>query len=233
MNNKFLKMAFASMVLSASNIANAGVIPFGVQTNVSSATVDQWGWSECYSEVASNGGANLSVSTINSSCNGTYTMMGLFNSNNNQYEVLAAGETANVFMDTPGIYSTIVNDGFNKSNGVNWYLYDNPNSIYGAWGFFSENTYVRPTHCDYQDIGNPDKSSLCMHMQDLDGFGDGNPSDDYISDVYTFFDQGVQTYGGSSNFQVVFLSQSIPEPSTLAIFALSLMGLASRRFKKS
>lgn len=41
------------------------------------------------------------------------------------------------------------------------------------------------------------------------------------------------TGAGTVNQSQVSVTQSVPEPSTLAIFALGIMGLASRRFKKS
>ncbi len=37
---------------------------------------------------------------------------------------------------------------------------------------------------------------------------------------------------GTASFQITTSSQPVPEPSTLAIFALGIMGLASRRFVK-
>ncbi len=38
--------------------------------------------------------------------------------------------------------------------------------------------------------------------------------------------------GNSASFQITTSSASVPEPSTLAIFALGMIGLASRRFNK-
>ncbi|GAA5134494.1 PEP-CTERM sorting domain-containing protein [Thalassotalea piscium] len=53
------------------------------------------------------------------------------------------------------------------------------------------------------------------------------------------FNQGVDTFYGKLNnispfvkVSLDYASTSVPEPSTLVIFALGMMGLASRRFKK-
>jgi hypothetical protein len=49
------------------------------------------------------------------------------------------------------------------------------------------------------------------------------------------FNAGASRYSGSGRDQrgsMLVRSTNVPEPSTLAIFALGLIGLASRRFKK-
>jgi hypothetical protein len=47
MNIKMLKAAVAGLVLSISCFANAGIIPFGIQSNLSQSTIEGWGWAEC------------------------------------------------------------------------------------------------------------------------------------------------------------------------------------------
>ena len=60
------------------------------------------------------------------------------------------------------------------------------------------------------------------------GFEAGNACAGF--DLDGFF-QGCDAQPATNIFQVVSAA-SVPEPSTLAIFALGIMGLASRRFKK-
>ena len=231
MKFKLLSYVYSGLILAASSFSYAGIIPYGVQTNIDALTVNNWGWNECYTEDEI-GGQNSTTASISSSCNMDYTMMGLFNTSTNKFEILAAGLTANVFNDTPGIFGTTIGDGFNKSNGVNWFLFDNPASIYGGWGFFDEISTMRPRHCSTNST--PGKT-FCMHMNDVDGVGDGNSADDFIYDVYRVQNGGGSIYPNGSPYQVKFLETNdseVPEPSTLAIFALGMIGLASRRFKK-
>jgi hypothetical protein len=47
-----------------------------------------------------------------------------------------------------------------------------------------------------------------------------------------FSEQGSASYGGSIIDDIQLSYSQVPEPSTLAIFALGLIGLASRRFKQ-
>jgi hypothetical protein len=61
-------------------------------------------------------------------------------------------------------------------------------------------------------------------------FDENNISISYFANVTNQFD----FTNGSASFQVYTSAPAakVPEPSTLAVFALGLMGLASRRFKK-
>jgi hypothetical protein len=82
-------------------------------------------------------------------------------------------------------------------------------------------------------------------LTNLFSFNIANTNSFLVNDIFSFnvnFDSGVHvSFGndgiGSSNSPYVkatytYNSVAVPEPSTLAIFALGLMGLASRRFKK-
>lgn len=214
--------------LFLSTYAIAGYIPVGVQTDVQATTFDTWGWTACYQKVE-NTADYTTISQISSRCNGDYTLMGLYDIANQTYAILAAGESNVVFNQTPGVYASYLVDGFNISNGVNWYLYDNPTSVYGGWGFFSPGSTVYPVHCDYQDYGNVNKYSICLHMRDIDGAGDGDSSDDYYNDVYSYFNAGQMNFAGN-NFEIRLFTQDIssndiPEPFSIALVLFGLLGL--------
>jgi hypothetical protein len=53
-----------------------------------------------------------------------------------------------------------------------------------------------------------------------------------VNGSLTFRSISTTSYRGISGLQLVQKTQDVPEPSTIAIFALGMIGLASRRFKK-
>ena len=57
----------------------------------------------------------------------------------------------------------------------------------------------------------------------------GGSTFDAVGDISAFVSDSGNV---GENYNHVFKSASVPEPSTLAIFALGIIGLASRRFKK-
>jgi len=88
-------------------------------------------------------------------------------------------------------------------------------------------------------------NGLVNHLANYDGWGQSNHvfSEDIVVDIngngaYNYEGQGQGDWSAyimdhnNTNVNYVFQSTSVPEPSTLAIFALGIMGLASRRFKK-
>lgn len=76
--------------------------------------------------------------------------------------------------------------------------------------------------------------SLAENRSTLEKNTDGTPSDnayDELDDRTAFVDDHGVT-GNHINYVFKSVSTPVPEPSTLAIFSLALIGLASRRFKK-
>jgi len=87
------------------------------------------------------------------------------------------------------------------------------NSAHNNWGFnlIDDNTWQ---HYEVSFAA----TNFTFRLEDWSGVG-ANISGDAFFDNIRFSDDG-------------FASTSIPEPSTLAIFALGMIGLASRRFKR-
>ena len=91
-------------------------------------------------------------------------------------------------------------------------------------------------------------SGLVNHLANYDGYAQANHifAEDIVVDIngngsynYEGPDQGdwsaYITDHSNTNVNYVFqrtVTEQVPEPSTFAIFALGIMGLASRRFKK-
>lgn len=94
-------------------------------------------------------------------------------------------------------------------------------SLFGSW-FFNDNNF------SYGRYFNEDKTLVYT-------LGARNSTIDVNSYIAGIEDPAsLQDIYSASEVYALFLvkSSSVPEPSTLAIFALGIMGLASRRFKK-
>jgi len=226
MNIKILKAAVAGLVLSVSGFANAGIIPFGIQSNVSQATLDGWGWSECH---RSSYNANIAESSVTGACTGDYLMMGLWDFSLGAYGVLGAGETSTVTALTYDSYSsdnggTTLN---NFSNGLNFYRTANS----GSWGF-TTNTITELNSADILLFNGLQSQNGQVEVNLSTGLSFHTNSGNF-TDGWAYNTTGSNFTSMSSGDQRVFFQYTqVPEPSTLAIFALGIMGLASRRLNK-
>jgi len=114
----------------AASAACAAVIPPGLQSNVTQATVDGWGWTEIH---RSDPLTVASEASIISAATGDYMMMGVWDNTLNVYSILVAGPKSVVTNFTYADYQsdnggTTLN---NWSNGLNFYRTQG----FGAWGF--------------------------------------------------------------------------------------------------
>ena len=211
----FLAVALVGMV---SSVAHAGFIPFGLQSGVSSGTVNGWGWSECH---RSGGSELVGINSVLSACNGTHLMMGVWDMSQGLFSILGAGDSAVVQGITYADFNsdnggTTLN---NWSNGLNFYRTGGA----GSWGF-TTNTL---TELNSADI------FLLNGLQAQNGQTEG-----VLSAGLSFHINGTDLTSGwaynttGSNFmsvnnstQRVFFVMNVIEPSTVASFAAGLLGL--------
>lgn len=222
MKFKFLHAAITSCiisVLSFANTANAGLIVSGIQENVAySDVINVWDWDLLYRGDYSE---SVSFDTVFDG-HQDYVMLGAINGNSNEIALLAAISWADFTTFT-------ARDVTNEANGALWY--NNGASL----GFTQLNTTINQNSADYGTTGS---YRLSWHTHDFTG--QGGPNDDYsvaaswIGAGYRAGDVTGLNYSTQWD-RVVFTTNApvgVPEPSTLAIFALGVIGLASRRFKK-
>jgi len=226
MNIKVLKAAVAGLVLSVSGLANAGLIPFGIHTNTSATTVtNTWGWDECFS---TSSGSSVSVSDALSGCTGDQLMMATRIAGTDNLLILAAASFSTVTAQTAFLNNQ---QSTNSENGVDWY------SNGYSWGFTDVGNLVRQNSADinlHASYGN--NIGMSWHTG---GNVASNSNWGQNSSVAMVSLRSGWAFNNGNNFssvqeRVLFSLNSVevPEPSTLAIFALGIMGLASRRFKK-
>lgn len=202
-----LKSLIAAAALTA-GAAHAAVVPVGVQTNVSVAQVQSWGWTTCYQ---GNYYDYASIAGIKSSCAGNYVMMADKNYGSTNYSILAAASFADVFTNT-GDW----NNNTHVANGSQWYYSDN-----WSIGYTSLGSPVYRNSCDIALYGyyvaQPTVGS-CWHT------GGGNLN----------WGWGFNAGNGWQSTQERFFLVSngptqVPEPGSFALLGLGLLGLAAAR----
>lgn len=206
MNWKMLKVTLAGLILSVSVFANAGLIPFGIQTDIDTSVLTDNGWDLNFQSAWGSQDAH------------DYDMFAGIALDDYVFIGAVYAGTSNIAVGAAILYSDLLEYTFgnstNVSNGAAWYFREDY-----SMGFADIGESISLSSADtYSDSG--DLSKLSWHMQN-------NYTAGYRVGNYTSNNSGVYE-------KVVFTTSAIevPEPSTLAIFALGIMGLASRRFKK-
>jgi PEP-CTERM motif len=216
-------VAIAAAVTLAGNSAWAGFLPYGLQGDVSQATVDSWGWTEIHRSAASQA---TSESDILSAADGDYLMMGVWDKIAGQYAILGAGASSVVKAIT---YTDFTSDNGgttlnNYSNGLNFYR----TQTVGAWGFTTNNkTELNSTDVllfdGLQNQNGQVESVLSMGLS----FSDKNGSLT-SSTIYNVTGNNVKQVN-SNNYERVFFKMSgaaVPEPSTFAMWGMGILGMA-------
>jgi hypothetical protein len=223
----------ALTTFTAGSTGNAAVIPAGIQSNVSLATVNSWGWTEIHRSGADQ---TVSISSILSAATGDYLMMAVWDEVANVFSILGAGETSvvtaityqNANSDNGG---TTLN---NWSNGINFYRTAN----FGAWGFTS-NTVTELNTADIflgNGLQSQNGQTETVLSKGLSFHIDG-PS---LTPGWAYNVTGNDLVGISNNHERVFFiasdSEVVPEPSSLLAFhgLMIFFGLAQwRRTRRS
>lgn len=220
MKLKILQAAVACLILSVCNIANAGLINYGQFTTDTTQNLD-------WLDITSTTGMSYDEVTLalNSSLGGwRYATQAEFNSlvlsimpDTNHIDPNSNYTCTNCFDEYANFIELI---GGNVSNGsvpefqlLGNVLLDSPD-IFVAAGITHSTAVARFTGQNFDGFGLG--NSVSIDRPNLITHGWSQPDNAAQSDISTFLVRATQ----------------VPEPSTLAIFALGIMGLAARRFKK-
>lgn len=223
MNTKILKAVIASLVLTISSFASASLIPYGIQNNTNANTIINDGWSYLYRE---NAGVTSDISTVFGGLNNNdwIIIAGIRNSDNMALAYAAV---------TWGEFSTYTTYNQTHSfNGTDWYY--NGYSM----GFTAVGDAINQSTADTSSYINGNQG-LSIHTNYSSGSHNQSSFNNQDSNVSpTNFGSGyrigaVNGLNSSSSYDFAIFTksntQAVPEPSTLAIFALGILGLVSRR----
>lgn len=207
------KYLLSVCLLAAMHSAVAGVIPVGAKNDVSINTVtNDWGWEFIYRNaynVNHDSGDKYNYYFGNAK-SGDWIMLGSINNSNNTFDVLAAVS----FDDLLGSFT--FGDNTKNFNGSSWYNVEDY-----SIGFAGLGKSVSLTSAD--TAGGDERDRLSWHMHEH--YDAGYRSGDNVGlNESTDFDKAVLVYRSSN---------SVPEPTSIAILGLGLVGLAFARKKKS
>ncbi|GJM14976.1 MAG: hypothetical protein DHS20C13_03030 [Thermodesulfobacteriota bacterium] len=150
--------------------AKAQYLPFGPQTNVPIATVNNGGWVECYRDTYN---IFMNADEVLANCPGERLMLACKPVGSQTIMLLAQGERSDVTFNT----GNDNNDFTHIANGVGWYF--NNDGLMGdeegaAWGFVRAGDSVEKNNCDVDSSG-ANNERLCWHLQgDVGGYRCGS-----------------------------------------------------------
>ena len=215
MKFKFLNAILASLILCVSTSANAGLITI-TSYDIENATTSGWGgWNHTY-----NGNINITGTNLADYTNGSGTLNdGIIGSYVNDNQLFNTADNAEI---------TLYLDGYYSIDSIKLFGGSNPNALPGGietidvffGGITSTLAHVAFGVDDFFSTTGSNLNGITTNMIKIFNVPSGNCCGAYnITEI--------EVIGDLKN-----APEQVPEPYTLAIFALGIIGLASRRFKK-
>jgi hypothetical protein len=134
--------------------------PFGPQLDVPEAAL--YGWTQCFQDTYGDN-SGTTIASILARCDGSKLLLACRQRGNVKYNLLAAGERADVIKNTHlNLRKTTT------ANGSEWYF--NDEAVQGevpglSWGFAAQGDIVNKNTCDTEEFGDQDRR-LCWHQLD-------------------------------------------------------------------
>lgn len=239
MENKFLKGLVVSFAIAVSGIANAGLITINGNDFDSNSFISlpSGGYSESATSAQFTGLSNQIMFTFDLSAFGVGTSIGESLISKVTVSTTRLGVDSDLFF---GITDGVNVDYFGLYDADR--LYENNtdglltgNAINCCGNFVSSFLSIQETNQELISIIDIDLGSMSIGYSaaGISGNHSINPLFNYDNNLSFFIAMNTPNERHQINYlSVQSATQSIPEPSTLAIFALSIIGLASRKFKK-
>ena len=220
---KYLKTAFTSLMITTSclvNLANAGIINILENSGFETGNFDYWtitGTSTNYGVDLDN--LNLSAYTnidpaYSNVRSGSYSAWNIVSATNNEY--VDYTQTVDVLSNTAYDIGFFLSFGQNTGYGDSSRIYVNGTALSSdttGSAVGTDQTSFRNHYTTFTTAANMTSMNVKYRVNGSGTFRAAFSVDDF----YVNYDEP---------------SNTVPEPSTLAIFALGMIGLASRRFKK-
>lgn len=228
MNIKMLKAAVAGLVLSVSSFANAGLINIIY-------TSDSQGRADANATIAAQGGTVTEMNAtgfnaLSSAQLGSYDLLmvgwrgtGSFNLDWDSVLLPFIQAGGGLIFEAPGEIGDLTNTGFTIAE-------QNASNNLASYDDFFGNALFTNTHMSITALS----SDWTCHLDNTNGncnlatasFGAGRA---IIGGYDSFYHENGTTDYIINQANWVTSGTSVPEPTTIAIFALGIMGLASRR----